>query len=162
MRSPISHKSKSSPIEDGKNLESCVGILGLQGCISWHELHFRKLGRQTLRVRSSSDLERCDRIVIPGGESTTMLSLLHSNQLFEPLKDYCRSHPTWGVCAGTILLAQEVTNPKQESFGLVPVKSERNHYGSQKESFTCQIEIPRHLQHCHSTVHQSSLTYPTR
>jgi pyridoxal 5'-phosphate synthase pdxT subunit len=71
-----------------------------------------------------------------------MLKLLQRSGTFELLKTYCREHPVWGICAGSILLAQEVVNPEQPSLGAIPVRAHRNFYGSQRESFCTSLEVP--------------------
>jgi 5'-phosphate synthase pdxT subunit len=117
-----------------------VGILGLQGAIEPHEQRLSELGIPHLRITKSSHLEQIDAIILPGGESTTMLKLLNTQQLFEPLKEFCLHHPVWGICAGAILLAKEVVNPAQQSLGILDIRAERNSYGSQLDSFSGTID----------------------
>ena len=116
-----------------------VGVLGLQGCIDPHLNHLKKLNVQSLPVRSKQDLAKVDRLILPGGESSTMLKLLESSDLFDELKKFGTSKPIWGVCAGAILLAQEVVHPSQKSLGLIRVRATRNYYGSQLQSFKATI-----------------------
>ena len=118
-----------------------VGILALQGCIGPHEKNLNKLGIESVRVRSKGDLDSVDRIILPGGESTTMLRLLNVSNLLEPLRDFSKSNPTWGVCAGAILLAKEVTHPVQDSLALMNMRAYRNYYGSQLYSFSTEINV---------------------
>jgi pyridoxal 5'-phosphate synthase pdxT subunit len=118
-----------------------VGILGFQGCIEPHETMLAKLGVETLRVRTKEELASADRLILPGGESSTMLRFLKLYDLVEPLKEFGRAKPIWGICAGSILLAQEVHNPQQDSLGLINISAHRNFYGSQLDSFTTHIEI---------------------
>lgn len=118
-----------------------IGILAVQGCIDPHIAHFQKLGVSTTLILDSGDLSQVDAIVLPGGESTTMLRLLKRNGLFEPLRDFVEERPAWGICAGSILLAKEVANPNQESLGAANVRAERNSYGSQLDSFSASVEI---------------------
>jgi 5'-phosphate synthase pdxT subunit len=101
-----------------------------------------KLGVETLRVRTKEELASVDRLILPGGESSTMLRFLKLYDLVEPLKEFGRTKPMWGICAGSILLAQEVYNPQQDSLGLINISAHRNFYGSQLDSFTTDIEIP--------------------
>ena len=117
-----------------------VGILGLQGAIEPHEQRLNELGISHLRITESSHLEQISAIILPGGESTTMLKLLNSREMFEPLRDFCLHNPVWGICAGAILLAKEVSNPDQQSLGIIDIKAERNSYGSQLDSFSGTIE----------------------
>lgn len=122
-------------------MSKVVGILGFQGCIEPHEAMLGKLGASHIRVLSTQDLERCDRIILPGGESTTMLRFLDTSGLFGPLKEFTQKNPTWGICAGSILLAKEVSHPEQRSLGVINIKAYRNYYGSQLDSFTSEIDI---------------------
>ncbi len=127
--------------EVGKPVALCVGILGYQGCIEPHEKMLRSLGTDTLRVRSTEDLAKVDRLILPGGESTTMLRFIETQKLSTPLKDFAASHPVWGICAGAILAAKTVLHPTQESLGLINITAHRNFYGSQLSSFSSQLNI---------------------
>lgn len=118
-----------------------VGILGYQGCIEPHEAIFRRLGVDTGRVRTPADLKLVDRLILPGGESTTMLRFIKLHNMVEPLQQFARHHRVWGICAGAILAASEVTHPEQESLKLIDIVAHRNFYGSQLESFTTKLEI---------------------
>lgn len=117
-----------------------VGILALQGAVEPHVEKLQSLGATVLRVKRPADLEKVDRIILPGGESTTMIHLLKLNNLWGPLQNFVRTRPTLGVCAGAILLASEVTNPKQESLSAIDIAVERNAYGPQTESFEAPLE----------------------
>jgi 5'-phosphate synthase pdxT subunit len=119
-----------------------VGILGFQGCIEPHEKMLHSLGVETVRVRTKEELASVDRLIIPGGESTTMLRFLKLYDLAPALKHFGRSKPIWGICAGSILLAREVHNPSQDSLQLINISAHRNFYGSQLDSFTTEIEVP--------------------
>ncbi len=122
---------------------SRIGILALQGCIQPHVIHLKKLGAEPVLVRSANDLQNIERLILPGGESTAMLKLINRERgFFEALQEFCSIQPTWGICAGAILLASQVTNPIQQSLSLLPVRAERNSYGSQLDSFKSEIEIP--------------------
>lgn len=122
-------------------MTSRVGILGFQGCIEPHEIILSKLGARHLRVRGKEDLSLVDRLILPGGESSTMLRFLKLYDLMGPLREFGQTKPTWGICAGSILLAQEVHNPEQDSLRLMNISAHRNFYGSQLDSFTTQLEI---------------------
>lgn len=122
-------------------MSKSVGILGFQGCIEPHEAMLNRLGVKHLRVLNSEDFKKCDRIILPGGESTTMLKFLDTAGLFNELKEFVTKHPTWGICAGSILLAKEVSHPTQRSLGAINIKAYRNYYGSQIDSFTKDIDI---------------------
>ena len=120
---------------------STVGILGYQGCIEPHEAIFKALQVNCIRVRTPQDLGRVGRIILPGGESTTMLRFMKLHGMFPALQEFAKSHPVWGICAGAILLASEVTNPAQDSLQLIDIAAHRNFYGSQLDSFNAQINI---------------------
>ena len=118
-----------------------IGVLALQGDFEAHGRAIERAGAQAAEVRVEADLQDIDGLVIPGGESTTMLKLLHFENLFEPLRDFGSRKPIFGTCAGAILLASEVTNPSQESLGLLDMTVERNGYGRQIDSRVANIEV---------------------
>ena len=118
-----------------------IGVLALQGDFEAHAKALRKAGANAVEVRMAADLEAVDGLVIPGGESTTMLKLLRVESLFEPLREFGQTKPIFGTCAGAILLASEVVHPQQESLGLMDLTVERNGYGRQIESRVAEIEI---------------------
>lgn len=111
-----------------------VGVLALQGDFEAHSKALERAGAEPVLVRTAEDLKNVDGLVIPGGESTTMLKLLDFMNLKEPLREFARRKPVFGTCAGAILLAQEVRNPAQESLGVVDLSVERNGYGRQIDS----------------------------
>lgn len=111
-----------------------VGILALQGDFEAHQRALDRAGAEAVEVRTAGELETVDGLVIPGGESTTMLKLLRDENLFEPLRRYGERRPIFGTCAGAILLASEVSHPAQESLGLMDIGVERNGYGRQLDS----------------------------
>jgi 5'-phosphate synthase pdxT subunit len=116
-----------------------VGILALQGDFEAHAKALQHAGAEPILVRSAEELKSVDGLVIPGGESTTMLKLLHFTDLKEPLLEFARVKPVFGTCAGAILLAKEVRNPAQESLGLMDLTVERNGYGRQIDSRVANI-----------------------
>jgi pyridoxal 5'-phosphate synthase pdxT subunit len=116
-----------------------VGILALQGDFAAHGAALERAGAEPVFVRDREQLEGLDGLVIPGGESTTMLKLLHYDNLMEPLAEFGRKKPVFGTCAGAILLAKEVLNPAQESLGLMDIAVERNAYGRQIDSRVTEI-----------------------
>jgi 5'-phosphate synthase pdxT subunit len=117
-----------------------VGVLALQGDFAAHEKAFQRAGASTLLVREPNQLETIDGLVIPGGESTTMLKLLRYSDMIEPLRKFSREKPIFGTCAGAILLAKEVSNPSQECLEAMDISIERNAYGRQNESSIVHIE----------------------
>ena len=116
-----------------------VGILSLQGDFEAHGRTLAGLGAEPVFVSTAADLDGLDGLVIPGGESTTMLKLLREENLLEPLAEFGRRRPIFGTCAGAILLAAGVSNPGQESLGLVDIDVERNGYGRQIDSRIAQV-----------------------
>jgi pyridoxal 5'-phosphate synthase pdxT subunit len=117
-----------------------VGVLALQGDFAAHQAALERAGAEAVPVRSADQLGDIDGLVLPGGESTTMLKLLHYDHLFEPLARFAREKPVFGTCAGAILLARHVTNPAQESLGLMDIDVERNAYGRQLDSHVTRLE----------------------
>jgi 5'-phosphate synthase pdxT subunit len=111
-----------------------IGVLAIQGDYAAHAEALAEAGAEPAEVRKPSQLASLDGLVLPGGESTTMLKFLEKHRFFEALKDFCRNHPVFGTCAGTILLAREVRNPAQRSLGLLDAIVERNAYGRQIDS----------------------------
>jgi len=112
-----------------------IGVLALQGATEPHRQRLASLGADVISVKSENDLENLSGLILPGGESTTLIHLLKTSGLRQPLIDFVKTHPTWGVCAGAILLAKVVMNPRQESLGLMDITVERNAYGRQLDSF---------------------------
>src|SRR6266700_5506246 len=98
-----------------------VGVLSLQGDFAAHGAALERLGAQPVYVREPAQFREIDGLIIPGGESTTMLKLLRYENLMEPLAEFGRSRPMFGTCAGAILMAREVTQPEQESLGLMDI-----------------------------------------
>lgn len=117
-----------------------VGVLALQGDFAAHGEALERAGAEPVFVRDAEQLAEVDGLVIPGGESTTMLKLLHYDGLMEPLARFGREKPVFGTCAGAILLASEVTHPNQESLALIDMQVERNGYGRQLESRVTRID----------------------
>jgi pyridoxal 5'-phosphate synthase pdxT subunit len=111
-----------------------VGVLALQGDFEAHGRALDGLGAEPVFVRTAEELEDIDGLIIPGGESTTMLNLLHAEKLLEPLSEFGKRHSIFGTCAGAILLAKDVSHPEQESLGLMDIGVERNAYGRQIDS----------------------------
>jgi len=111
-----------------------VGVLALQGDFEAHSQALARAGAEPVLARTAADLETLDALVIPGGESTTMLKLMAAENLFEPLEEFGRRRPIFGTCAGAILLATDVTHPAQQSLGLMNLTVERNGYGRQIDS----------------------------
>jgi pyridoxal 5'-phosphate synthase pdxT subunit len=110
-----------------------IGVLALQGDFDAHRRRLEQLGAEVLLVKKPEQLDAIDGLVIPGGESGTFLKLL-GEEGFEKLKQFVRMKPTFGTCAGAILLATEVENPKQSGLGALDITIRRNAYGRQLDS----------------------------
>jgi len=117
-----------------------IGVLALQGDFEAHRKALERAGADAIEVRSAADLEKIDGLIIPGGESSTMLKLLVMEHMLVPLRDFGRRRPIFGTCAGAILLANEVSNPDQLSLGLMDIGVERNAYGRQLDSRIAQLK----------------------
>ena len=113
-----------------------IGVLGLQGDFEAHGRALAALGAEVQVIKKPGQLDEVAGLVMPGGESTTLIKLMDAFDFWEPLREYAAAgHAILGTCAGMILLAAEVTNPPQDSLGLIDVTVERNSYGRQLESF---------------------------
>jgi len=113
-----------------------LGVLALQGDFALHARALARCGADAAEVRKPEALDGLDGLVIPGGESTTLLRLMDAWDFVPALEAFHASgRPIFGTCAGLILLAREVLNPRQFSLGLIDVSVERNAYGRQRESF---------------------------
>lgn len=110
-----------------------IGVLALQGDFDAHRRRLEELGAQVVLVRKPEELDAIDALVIPGGESSTFLKLL-GEEGFAKLNDFVRTKPTFGTCAGAILLASEIENPKQKGLGALDIRIRRNAYGRQVDS----------------------------
>lgn len=120
-----------------------VGVLALQGDFAEHITICRTIGVETVEVRSDVQAEQADALIIPGGESTTILKLIDRFELRELLiKRIKEGMPVFGTCAGAIVLATKVSDG-EPPFGLLDISIERNAYGRQVESFEAEIDVPR-------------------
>ncbi|KAF7158634.1 hypothetical protein CNMCM5623_003694 [Aspergillus felis] len=132
-----------------------VGVLALQGAFYEHiQLLKKAVSEQSsttqwefIEVRTPQELDRCDALILPGGESTTISLVAARSNLLEPLRDFVKVHrkPTWGTCAGLILLAESANRTKkggQELIGGLDVRVNRNHFGRQTESFEAPLDLP--------------------
>jgi 5'-phosphate synthase pdxT subunit len=122
----MTFKSSSRPLT--------IGVLALQGAYDAHAKTLTALGAIPRLVRTPAELDGLDGLIMPGGESTTMLKFLERNGFFDILQTWVRTTPTFGTCAGAILLANHVENPPQRSLGALDITVERNAYGRQIDS----------------------------
>ena len=120
-----------------------VGVLALQGTFIEHSDILRQLGVEAPPIRLPHELDTLDGLIIPGGESTTMLKLMESFGLIQPIREMARDGlAIWGTCAGMVLLAKSISNYEMETLGLMDMKIRRNAFGSQIDSFEIDLEIP--------------------
>ncbi len=110
-----------------------IGVLALQGDFDAHRRRLEELGAEVVLVKKPEQFDEIDGLVIPGGESGTFLKLL-GEAGFEKLREFVQVKPTFGTCAGAILLAREVENPKQAGLGAIDIRIRRNAYGRQLQS----------------------------
>jgi pyridoxal 5'-phosphate synthase pdxT subunit len=109
-----------------------IGILAVQGDFEAHAAMLAGMGVESSEVRTPADLDGCDGLILPGGESTTQLQFLQEEGLFDAIRDFAsEGGAIFGTCAGAILLAAEVKNPAQDSLGLLDMAVLRNAYGRQ-------------------------------
>jgi pyridoxal 5'-phosphate synthase pdxT subunit len=145
-RSGTMPSSKTVPeqADSGSANPLLIGVLALQGDYEAHAHAFEGLGARTQLVRKPEDLAGLDGLVLPGGESTTMLKFLEQNGFFAELGKFAAATPIFATCAGCILLAREVLHPPQRSLGLLDATVERNAYGRQIDStiLTAPTELP--------------------
>lgn len=124
-----------------------VGVLALQGAFREHEQVLHELGHEVTQVRLPQHLQQIDRLIIPGGESTTIGKLLITSGLLEPIKQRAREGmPVWGTCAGMILLATNITEGRPEgqpALALMDITARRNAFGRQLDSFEASLHVPR-------------------
>ena len=118
-----------------------IGVLALQGDFERHQASLENLNVETSQIRNPRDLSNCQGLIMPGGESTTLMKLLKESGLFQVIPKFAKDHPIFGTCAGLILLAKEVTNLPVESFGLVDAAVQRNAYGRQISSFIDTVTL---------------------
>jgi len=112
-----------------------IGVLAIQGDYEAHRTRLKQLGADVTLVRKPEQLDVLDAIVIPGGESTTILNFLEERGFLEKLREFVATKPAFGTCAGAILLAKEVENPPQTALGVMDIRVRRNAYGRQVDSF---------------------------
>ena len=117
-----------------------IGVLALQGDFALHAAALERIGVPAVEVRKPDELGEVAGLIMPGGESTTLLKLMDAWDFFPALeKFHAGGAPIFGTCAGLILLAKDVESPSQRSLGLIDITAERNAYGRQKESFETEI-----------------------
>jgi 5'-phosphate synthase pdxT subunit len=121
-----------------------IGVLAIQGDYERHAAALEESGAQPSLIKTPNALESLDALILPGGESTTMLKFLERAGFFDALKTFAQQKPVFGTCAGAILLAKEVRSPSQVSLGILDIAVERNAYGAQRDSaiLTLDTKLP--------------------
>ncbi len=118
-----------------------IGVLALQGAFAKHIHMLRVLNVSAKEVRYPRDLEGCDALIIPGGESTTIMRQIQYIGLRDPLIVFAKTKPVFGTCAGLILISSEIIHGMMTPFGLIEISVERNAFGRQVESFQADVEL---------------------
>jgi pyridoxal 5'-phosphate synthase pdxT subunit len=119
-----------------------VGVLALQGDFREHREMLERMGHAVSEIRKPDQLGSIDALIIPGGESTTIARLILSNGFQQPLRDFCASgRPTWGTCAGAILLAKRVDNLDRPGIETMDIAVRRNAFGRQVDSFEADLTV---------------------
>ncbi len=120
-----------------------IGVLALQGDFEAHQGLLDQIEAPNIQIRLPDELELVQGLIFPGGESTTLIKLIHAFDLAEPIRRFAeQGGAIYGTCAGAILIASEVERSNQFSFGLIDITVSRNSYGRQAESFEHDIPIP--------------------
>ena len=121
-----------------------IGVLALQGDFVEHINMLSKLGVDACEIRLSSQLDSVDGLIIPGGESTTIVQLMDNFGLTEQIKSLIGNGlPVWGTCAGMIVLARDITDDRPKPLGIIDINVSRNAYGRQVDSFEMPVDIPK-------------------
>jgi 5'-phosphate synthase pdxT subunit len=126
-----------------------IGILALQGAFMEHKHILDKMNIQTKLIKKKEDVEICDGIILPGGESTAMSIIENENKLFKEIQKFIeKGKVVWGTCAGMILLANKINGKieGQKQIGGLNVTIQRNYFGSQIQSFVEEISYPESFQ----------------
>lgn len=132
----------------GSKKETTVGILALQGDFAMHARMLDRIGVPWKLVKHIEDFAGIDALILPGGETTTMLKFLAERKIGDAIRNFAAENkPVFGTCAGAILMAKEVLNPEQERLGLIDISVERNAYGRQVDSSVQQGECPELSDH---------------
>lgn len=122
-------------------MEPCVGVLALQGAFAKHIQRLQALGVKTCEVRKPADLVKCDALVIPGGESTTIMKQMEFIKFHEAFSQFAAKKPVFGTCAGIIIMSHEIIADARRPFNLLDIVVERNAFGRQVESFNTEVDL---------------------
>lgn len=118
-----------------------IGVLALQGAFAKHIQMIQFLGYPTVEVRKPKELEKCQGLIIPGGESTVMTRQIKFIEMGGALQEFAKNNPIFGTCAGLILISREIIGDVMQPMGLLDIAVERNAFGRQVESFTVDLEV---------------------
>ena len=122
---------------------SSIGVLALQGDFREHINILRSTGSEALEIRSPKELDYMDGLIIPGGESTTIVQLMDDFGFTDKIKKLAAERmPIWGTCAGMIAIAQKLTSNRPKPLGLIDIEVERNAFGRQIDSFETMVSVP--------------------
>ena len=120
-----------------------IGVLALQGDFIEHTVFLEKLGARAIPVRKPDELKGLSGLILPGGESTTIMNLLHSFDLLKPIKEQARNGlPVMGTCAGMILMAKKISDSDTDTLALMDMEVKRNAFGRQLDSFEIKLDMP--------------------
>lgn len=118
-----------------------IGVLAIQGDFNLHQRALDRLKIESITVRKTQDLEKCDALIIPGGESTTFVKLLKTVKLDQAIIEFGQKKVIFGTCAGLILLSNKVSHNSVETLKLIDIEVSRNAYGRQIDSFIDSVEL---------------------
>jgi len=118
-----------------------VGVLGLQGAFEKHKAVLNRLNIASKDVRYPEDLERCDGLIIPGGESTTISELINFINIRTPLLNFAETQPVMGTCAGMIMMANKIYDQRVQTLNLIDIEITRNAFGRQVDSFISDVRV---------------------
>lgn len=123
-------------------MKGTVGVLALQGAFAAHQQALNRLSVSSLLVRTPEELESCTHLILPGGESTAMVTLLKSGGLARALPLFAQTRPILGTCAGLILMASHILDDAITPFGFLDIDVQRNGFGRQLDSFSAPLTAP--------------------
>ena len=118
-----------------------IGVLALQGDFAKHMELLKSLHEKAIEVRTPEDLEKCDALILPGGESTTIRHQMYFIGLFDKVQEFGKKKPVFGTCAGLILMSREIKDEESKTLDLLDIVVERNAFGRQADSFKAEVEI---------------------
>ncbi len=121
-------------------MQRTIGVLALQGDFARHAAMLQSLKVETVHVKKPEELQVCDGLIIPGGESTTLTKLMHKYGFYESIRDFSQRFPIMGTCAGTIMVASEINDHRVTPLHLIDLSVARNAYGRQIESFITNVD----------------------